>query len=161
MILSQVNNPSLQVLGLQLEAMVSNHLSQVVSIENLTAQNPWSMNQFADSMTNGVVLKDQESIVGFAVLALVAEQAELHNLAIHPQWQGRGVGTIFLNSLIQALPSACKMLYLEVSVTNYRAIRLYMQQGFEKIAERQGYYRTQMGTEDALIMSKALYSNNE
>jgi len=141
--------------------MVSDDLSQVVAIENLTSHNSWSMNQFANSMTDGVVIKDQELVVGFAVLALVAEQAELHNLAIHPQWQGRGVGTIFLNSLIQTLPSACKMLYLEVRATNYRAIRLYKQQGFEKIAERQDYYRTQMGTEDALIMSKALYSDNE
>ena len=154
--LAQAQSPTLQAQGLHIASMTGDDLSQTLLIEKNTANNPWSETQFIDSMSSTVVLKDQNLVVGFAVLALVADQAELHNIAIHPDRQGQGLGTLFLSAVLDSLPLIIKMLYLEVRVTNFRAIRLYSQLGFNKIAERKGYYRTELGSEDALIMSKHL-----
>lgn len=154
--LSRAKNSSLHSLDMYFEKMTTDHLPQVILIEEITAKNPWSETHFADSISSALVLKNNDLIVGFAVIAMVADQAELHNMAIHPQWQGQGLGSIFLQTLIETLPSTIKMMYLEVRVTNFRAIRLYSGLGFEKIAERKGYYRTELGSEDALIMRKVL-----
>ena len=159
--LSQAQNPALDALGLRVSNMTSDHLAEVVSIEKSTAKNPWSETQFVDSIATAVVLKDKKLVIGFAVIAMVADQAELHNIAIHPQWQGQGLGSVFLHALIETVPSTIKMMYLEVRVTNFRAIRLYSGLGFEEIAERKGYYRTELASEDALIMCKMLDSPGE
>ena len=154
--LARANNLSLQSMGLHIAEMADNHLSQIVAIEQLTSKYPWDENQFDSELSSTVVLMHKHIIVGFAVLALVADQAELHNIAIHPQRQKQGLGSIFLRALIDAMPIVIKMLYLEVRVTNFPAIRLYYQLGFTKIAQRRDYYRSEGGSEDALVMSKVL-----
>ncbi|MCS5586920.1 MAG: ribosomal protein S18-alanine N-acetyltransferase [Porticoccaceae bacterium] len=154
--LASANSPSIEAKGLLVQKMSADDLAQVVAIEQLASANPWSSQQFADCMHSTVLLIDKQLVVGFAVLALVADQAELHNIAIHPDRQGQGLGTVFLNALIKAIPTVIKMFYLEVRVTNYRAIRLYYQLGFAKIGERRGYYRSELGSEDALVMCKIL-----
>ena len=159
--LSKAQNPALEALGLKASKMTSDHLAEVVSIEKNTAKNPWTETQLANSIATTVVLKDKKLVIGFAVIAMVADQAELHNIAIHPQWQGQGLGSVFLHTLIETVPSNIRMMYLEVRVTNFRAIRLYSGLGFEEIAERKGYYRSELGSEDALIMCKVLDSTNK
>ena len=143
--LSKAQNPALEALGLKASEMTSDHLAEVVSIEKKTAKNPWTETQLANSIATTVVLKDKKLVIGFAVIAMVADQAELHNIAIHPQWQGQGLGSVFLHALIKTVPSNIRMMYLEVRVTNFRAIRLYSGLGFEEIAERKGYYRSELG----------------
>lgn len=91
-------------------------------------------------------------MLGFAVVATVLDQAELHNIAVHPDIQGQGLGRQLLAAMIEQLPAAIKNFYLEVRVSNIPAIRLYQQLGFVQIAERRDYYKTQFGREDALIM---------
>lgn len=152
---------SLDSLDFYLAKMTSDHLPEVISIADSTAKNPWSETHFADSISNAWVLKNNDLVVGFAVIAMAADEAELHNMAIHPQWQGQGLGSIFLHTLIESLPCTIKMMYLEVRVTNFTAIRLYSGLGFEKIAEREGYYRTELGSEDALIMRMSLHGQRE
>jgi ribosomal-protein-alanine N-acetyltransferase len=159
--LSKAQNPALKALGLKASKMTPDHLAEVVSIEKNTAKNPWTETQLSNSIATTVVLKDKKLVIGFAVIAMVADQAELHNIAIHPQWQGQGLGSVFLHALIKTVPSTIKMMYLEVRVTNFRAIRLYSGLGFEEIAEREGYYRSGLGSEDALIMCKVLDSTNK
>jgi len=159
--LSVANNPSLVDRGLLVQKMTTDYLAEVVAIEQMASANPWSSQQFVDCMDSTVLLIDNQLVVGFAVVALVADQAELHNIAIHPDRQGQELGTVFLNVLTKAIPTVIKMFYLEVRVTNYRAIRLYYQLGFDKIGERRDYYRSELGREDALIMCKTLSFTNE
>ena len=154
--LVNANNSSVEAQGLLIQKMQADYLAQVIAIEQLTSSNPWSSRQFVDCMDATVVLIKNQLVVGFAVVVLIADQAELHNIAIHPDKQGQGLGTVFLKALIKAIPTVIKTLYLEVRVTNCRAIRLYHQLGFSKMGERRDYYRSELGTEDALVMSKVL-----
>ena len=127
-------------------------LDQVCAIESSTSASAWSKQQFQQSLASGYVMVTEDDMLGFAVVATVLDQAELHNIAVHPDIQGRGLGRQLLAAMIEQLPAAIKNFYLEVRVSNIPAIRLYQQLGFVQIAERRDYYKTQFGREDALIM---------
>lgn len=147
-------NTALQGSGLQLEKMTAENLSEVIAIEQSVAISPWSPDQIKNAMADTLVLRKKQLVIGFAVLVLVADQAELHNIAIHPDRQGRGLGSTFLRALIQSAPAAIKAFYLEVRVTNYRALRLYQSLGFAEIGRRPDYYSNNFGREDAVVMGR-------
>jgi ribosomal-protein-alanine N-acetyltransferase len=42
---------------------------------------------------------------------------------------------------------------LEVRVSNFSAIRLYLNYGFIEVGRRRDYYRTEFGREDAILMT--------
>ena len=129
-------------------------LAQISAIENNTSAYPCSNQQLHDCIESSYLLLGDNRLLGFAVIVTVEKQAELHNIAIDPQEQGNGLGSLFLTALVAGLPATVEQFYLEVRVSNYRAIRLYHQLGFNKIAERKDYYRNGLGREDAIIMAK-------
>jgi ribosomal-protein-alanine N-acetyltransferase len=129
-------------------------LAQISAIENNTSAYPCSNQQLHDCIDSTYLLLGDNRLLGFAVIVTVEKQAELHNIAIDPQEQGKGLGSLFLTALVAGLPATVEQFYLEVRVSNYRAIRLYHQLGFNKIAERKDYYRNGLGREDAIIMAK-------
>ncbi|MDA7826392.1 ribosomal protein S18-alanine N-acetyltransferase [Porticoccaceae bacterium] len=129
-------------------------LTSISAIENSTSAYPCSNQQLYDCIENTYVLLDSSKALGFAVIVTVENQAELHNIAIDPEQQSKGLGSQFLTALVAGLPSTVEQFYLEVRVSNFRAIRLYQQLGFNKIAERKDYYRNGLGREDAIIMAK-------
>jgi ribosomal-protein-alanine N-acetyltransferase len=129
-------------------------LAQISAIENNTSAYPCSNQQLHDCIDSTYLLLGDNRLLGFAVIVTVEKQAELHNIAIDPQEQGKGLGSLFLSALVAGLPATVEQFYLEVRVSNYRAIRLYHQLGFNKIAERKDYYRNGLGREDAIIMAK-------
>lgn len=131
-----------------------NDLVSISAIENSTSAYPCSNQQLQDCIDNTYVLLGSSKTLGFAVIVTVENQAELHNIAIDPEQQGKGLGSQFLKALVAGLPTTVKQFYLEVRVSNFRAIRLYQQLGFVKIAERKDYYRNGLGREDAVIMAK-------
>lgn len=129
-------------------------LAQISAIENNTSAYPCSNQQLHDCIDSTYLLLGDNRLLGFAIIVTVEKQAELHNIAIDPQKQGKGLGSLFLTALVAGLPATVEQFYLEVRVSNYRAIRLYHQLGFDKIAERKDYYRNGTGREDAIIMAK-------
>jgi ribosomal-protein-alanine N-acetyltransferase len=48
------------------------------------------------------------------------------------------------------------MLFLEVRVSNRKAIELYSKEGFFELGNRKNYYPTLNGHEDALLMASQL-----
>ncbi len=148
-------NIALQDNGLELGKMSADDLPEVLAIEQSVAISPWSPDQIKNAMADTVVLREKQSVIGFAVLVLVADQAELHNIAIHPERQGQGLANIFLRALIQSAPAVIEAFYLEVRVTNYRALCLYQGLGFAEIGRRPDYYSNDSGREDAVVMGRA------
>lgn len=129
-------------------------LVQISAIENQTSDYPCSDKQLQDCIDKTYVLYKDDLLVGFAVIVTVENQAELHNIVIASEYQDRGLGRLFLNALVVGLPDAVEQFYLEVRVSNYRAIRLYQRMGFIKIAERRDYYRNGLAREDAIVMAR-------
>lgn len=94
-------------------------------------------------------------VVGFGVLWWGGGEAELANLAIHPQWQGGGRGGDLLDALLaEAGIRGVTRVFLEVRESNAPARALYQSRGFIPVGRRRRYY--QKPTEDALVLSLEL-----
>ena len=132
-------------------------LTEVKAIEQLTSPYPWSDKLLDESINKLLVITNKQEIIGFAVVALVAQQAGLHLIAIHPKAQSQGYGQLILALIIESMPASIESFFLEVRVSNCRAIRLYQRLGFVQIGERKDYYRNGLGTEDAIIMARENY----
>lgn len=91
------------------------------------------------------------SIVGFAGLWLMVDEAHVTTIAMHPGFRRRGLGEFMLASLIDiAYEIGARWVTLEVRVTNYNAQNLYRKYGFREAGLRHRYYSDNQ--EDALIM---------
>ena len=131
-------------------------LEAVVAIEQLNSKSAWSKNQFLQCIEWTLVVVVDNTVVGFAVVLEVVDQAELQNISIHPDHKELGLGEELLDYVIKGLPKKINQIYLEVRVSNFSAIRLYNKIGFVEIGQRRGYYSTEYGREDALLMSRPL-----
>lgn len=94
---------------------------------------------------------DLASIIGFAGLWLMVDEAHITTIAMHPQYRRLGLGEFMLSSLIDIAYSInAKWVTLEVRVSNYKAQSLYRKYGFREAGLRHRYYSDNQ--EDALIM---------
>jgi ribosomal-protein-alanine N-acetyltransferase len=93
-----------------------------------------------------------ESLLGYAGLWLMADEAHVSTLAVHTRWQGKGLGELLLATLVaRAIELEAQFITLEVRVSNYRAQNLYRKYGFHQTGRRYRYYSD--NNEDALIMT--------
>lgn len=94
---------------------------------------------------------DLASMIGFAGLWLMVDEAHITTIAIHPDYRRRSLGELLLLSLIDiAYTIGAKWVTLEVRVSNYTAQNLYRKYGFHESGVRHRYYSDNQ--EDALIM---------
>jgi len=92
------------------------------------------------------------SVLGFAAFCLIADEAELRNLAVAREHRQRGVGRALLDKAHGRLRRAgVKRVYLEVRASNNPAIRLYASMGYSILSTRNKYYPDP--PEDAYVWS--------
>lgn len=131
------------------------HLDDVVSIEEQSFPAPWTRALFEREITVPIshffIVKDNETVIGYGGYWLVADEASIVNLAVHPMRRGAGVGRGIIQFLIEdARKRGARSLFLEVRKGNVAAQRLYASCGFEPAGTRSRYY----GDEDAVVMVK-------
>ena len=91
------------------------------------------------------------SIVGYAGLWLMTDEAHITTIAVDPDFQGNGIGELLLVALIdRARQIGARWLTLEVRVSNDVAQRLYEKYTFKEMGIRRRYYSD--NGEDALVM---------
>jgi ribosomal-protein-alanine N-acetyltransferase len=91
------------------------------------------------------------SIIGYAGLWLMTDEAHITTIAVDPDFQGNGIGELLLVALIdRAKQIGARWLTLEVRVTNEVAQRLYEKYTFKEMGIRRRYYSD--NGEDALVM---------
>jgi ribosomal-protein-alanine N-acetyltransferase len=91
------------------------------------------------------------SVVGYAGLWLMVDEAHITTIAVHPRFQGRGIGELLLLGLTDhAIGIGAKWLTLEVRISNEVAQALYRKYTFKEMGVRKGYYSD--NREDALVM---------
>lgn len=114
----------------------------------------WSPEVFWSELAAGrwyLVAEADGRVVGYAGLAVAGSQADVQTVAVSPDAQGRGLGTLLLDALVvEASRQGARSLLLEVRADNPAAIALYQRAGFERIAVRRRYY--QPGDVDAHVM---------
>lgn len=81
------------------------------------------------------------SLVGYAIMQVVAGEAECLRIAVRPKYRRQGLGKQALRALLQELArEEILVCFLEVRADNRAAHRLYQSCRFEQIAIRNGYY---------------------
>ncbi|GIU29113.1 ribosomal protein S18-alanine N-acetyltransferase [Shewanella sp. MBTL60-007] len=100
---------------------------------------------------------DSDKLCGFAILHQIFEDATLMDICVDPSYQGRGFGKALLNAVIAiAKDRGAEVLLLEVRQSGGTARALYETLGFETTGVRKGYYKTEAGSEDAILMQLSL-----
>lgn len=93
--------------------------------------------------------------VGFGVLGVAGDGAEIESLAVSASWRRRGIARQLCTELLEwARGRGATHATLEVRVSNAGARALYASLGFREVAVRRGYYREP--EEDALVMTREL-----
>ncbi|GAN90281.1 ribosomal protein alanine acetyltransferase [Gluconobacter frateurii M-2] len=94
--------------------------------------------------TEALVISLDGHPAGFILTRTVLDETEILTLAVHPHFQRMGLGRRLVESI---LPKG--KIFLEVSVSNRAAKKLYDASGFVQAGVRRGYY--QDGS-DAIVM---------
>lgn len=144
----------------QLRPMKMADLDAVMAIEPTIYTHPWTRGNFSDSINSGYsawVLEANQSIIGYALLMMVLDEAHLLNLSVAKDQQKQGLGRYLLEHMLQiAKNHKAANMFLEVRPSNISAIALYENMGFCEMAVRRGYYPALNGREDAVLMGLAL-----
>lgn len=98
-----------------------------------------------------------DELCGFTILHQIFEDATLMDICVEPSHQGKGYGKALLDNVVGlARKNDAEVLLLEVRESAAAAQALYAKIGFERSGTRKGYYKTDSGTEDAMLMSLTL-----
>ncbi|SPT69343.1 ribosomal protein S18-alanine N-acetyltransferase [Anaerobiospirillum thomasii] len=128
-------------------------------IDCLCHTHPWTYDGIKESFNDNskvIGIYHDKELIGFSVISLLFDECELFTIGIVPAMQGRGFGSKLLAfSLSLAYSLGGRRCFLEVRVSNEKAIALYKAYNFEIMGVRRGYYSAYKGqkAEDAYTMS--------
>lgn len=131
----------------------------LAAIHELCFRTPraWSEREFADILAGpGVFLLPHE--FGFLIGRVIADEAELLTVAVHPNRRREGIGRALVEQFLkEASTCGATTAFLEVGQRNKAARALYSGLGFSETGRRKDYYRTpEGGAVDALTLSLSL-----
>ena len=142
--------------GVVVRPCVTSDLLRVLEIEQASFPLPWKRESFLSELHNSHgcfwVAEKAGNIIGYLCCWFIADEGEILNVAIAPEYRRCGFGKILLRESISvARQKGVRTLYLEVRVSNTPAITLYKSFDFHEIGTRREYYAD---GEDALLMMR-------
>jgi ribosomal-protein-alanine N-acetyltransferase len=119
---------------------------------------PWSAGDLLLALRNNLssrVAEEHGSICGVIVFRVMADEAEILNLAVAPDLRRRGIGSSLLEEAVRASKAArAQKIFLEVRESNDTARKFYAGRRFIEAGRRRQYYREP--SEDALILVRMI-----
>ena len=142
--------------GLSVRMAESDDVSQIVDIEHRVHHDPMSDAMIRDELSVAQgrfwVVVAQDVVVAYAMVWVVMDQAELHNIAVAASHQRKGIARRLMRWICDdATQHGATSMFLEVRQGNVPARRLYERLGFVDVGVRRKYY--QHPVEDAVVMS--------
>jgi ribosomal-protein-alanine N-acetyltransferase len=155
--------PVTEGFSLAIEPMLVSDIDAVMRIETEVFPIPWSPRAYRydlgmDKHSHYHVIRgwsdEMPAVVAYAGFWLWGDEAHVGTIAVHPEWQRKGLGQwVLLNITRKAMFLDAEAITLEVRVSNLAARRLYRKMGFQMVGRRRRYYRDT--GEDAYIMTLA------
>lgn len=141
----------------KIENLALSHLDDIMEIEkSCYGQHHWSRDSFASEINNPcakyiVAINGENKCVGYMGSWRIFDESHVTNLAVHPDYQGKGLAHFLILSMLDSCyDDKIKYMTLEVRISNERAKKVYDNFGFKSLGVRKKYY--QDNGEDALIM---------
>jgi len=148
---------------LEIQPLTEEQLPAIVELDKISLGGLWTLEGYKRELdspsSHFLVLSGELAIgetnssllLGFGCFWSILEEAHITLLAIHPGYQGQGMGKLLLYYLMRlAKIQGMERATLEVRVSNGRALSLYQKFGFKEAGKRRRYY--QDTGEDALIL---------
>ncbi len=134
-------------------------IDPIFEIENLSFSTPWTRSAFETELTNDnahyIVITVEDKVIGYGGFWKIMDEAHFTNLAIHPEYRGKGYGKQLIQGMLDlAKQIDIKYATLEVRASNEHALKAYSTLGFYIEGKRSRYYTNPV--EDALIMWASL-----
>ena len=142
----------------KISLMGLNDLEEAYKIELAVNPSPWKYETFLSSFEighKGLICKKDNLMIGFIIFSPISPEAHILSISVRNEMQSNGIGTLLLKSMLdQCKVMNYKKIFLEVRVSNEKAINFYEKFGFSKDAIRNNYYTD--NSEDALLMSLSI-----
>ncbi len=134
-------------------------LGEASEIEKLCFSEPWSpealLYMCKSPNTHAVAVIIEGRLAAYGGCEFVPPEANIVNIATHPDFRRRGCAAAVIDSLEEFLSSkGVDSIFLEVRASNAPARALYEGKGFAVVGVRKNYYR--FPTEDAEVMLKTI-----
>jgi ribosomal-protein-alanine N-acetyltransferase len=136
--------------------------ADVESVRKLLSGSPeaaqWAADDFRLASRRNFSLRVAEregTVCGLVAFRIIADEAEILNLAVDSSQRRRGVGSRLIEDAIAACKAAgARKIFLEVRDSNEAARNFYARMGFTEAGRRRGYYR--QPAEDALVLVRII-----
>jgi ribosomal-protein-alanine N-acetyltransferase len=143
-----------------IKPVLPEHIADILSIEQLAYDFPWTEGLLTDCLKGNYsfyALFERGTIIAYGIMTCVLNEAHILNLCVNPKHQGRGLGKMMLEFLLEkASEKRSLQVFLEVRESNQVAQSLYENNGFNRLGVRNAYYPHHDGREDAIIYAKHL-----
>lgn len=136
-------------------------LEALLSLEKACFVSPWNRAQldacFSKHYRIEVILHN-DAIVAFAIVQIVAEEAELQRICTSANVQRQGIaGRLLQHMMTICQQQSCHTVFLELAASNKAAQALYNKNGFNVYHRRKNYYTVpNKPKEDAVLMKISL-----
>lgn len=145
------------------EPLLISDLDKVMELEPQLFDHPFEKTVYLFELNHNpyahyLKLQENNELIGYGGIHCIFDESHLITIGISNQHQQKGLGRKLLEQLIDiAKQQDCTCMFLEVAVTNYKAIQLYESMEFKKLRTRKEYY----GNVDAYEMKKEWRNHNE
>lgn len=133
------------------------HIPALHKLECLCFSSPWSEKSFEEELSNPLavflVAEDESGVLGYVGCHFVCGEGDITNVAVHPDSRRKGIAKALLKMLeAESERFEAEVINLEVRKSNFPAISLYKQLGYEECGERPNFYTKP--AENAILMAK-------
>jgi [ribosomal protein S18]-alanine N-acetyltransferase len=141
--------------AITIRPMVAADLPAVLALEARCFPVPWTREHFLAELQSSLAFPRVATagagiVVGYLCAMLVLDEGQILNVAVDPDFRGRGIGRQLLTQVLAEFHQRrASFVALEVRWSNRAAISLYAGCGFRDVGRRKAYYHD---GEDALLM---------
>ncbi len=123
-----------------------NDLNSCIDLDQLTLNGIWNKEQWKIELSDPkricIGLIKNEKLIGFSCGWIVLDEIHITIFAIHPCYQGKGLGRFLFSSFLNIIKyKKIQTVRLEVKGSNVTAIKFYQRLGFKKVAHRANLYQ--------------------
>ena len=145
--------------AIEIREMQPRDIAGIIEIEQSSFTAPWSelsfFNEIANPNSLAKVALSESNVIGYVCARYVLDEGHILNLAVHRDFRRQKIATELMDRVLAELKGKdCRLLYLEVRVSNTDAITFYERFGFKVASFRRKYYSSP--NEDAALMMRWL-----